>query len=59
MSCYCMQTCFSIFTIEDYVLNKQTYFLFIINFLIVYYKRYQSLLKTILSIFRDSIEWIK
>jgi len=43
MSCYCMQTCFSIFTIKDYVLNK----------------RYQSLLKTILSIFRGSIEWIK
>ena len=43
MSYYCMQTCFSIFTIKDCALNK----------------RYQSLLKTILSIFRDSIEWIK
>ena len=32
------------------------YFLFIINFLIVYYKRYQSLLKTIFFVFR---KWIK
>ena len=32
------------------------YFLFIINFWIVYYKRYQSLLKTIFFVFR---KWIK
>ena len=39
MICYCMQTCFSIFTIKDCALNK----------------RYQSLLKTILIVFRDSM----
>ena len=49
-----MKTCLSILQLKTtFLINVLSVYN---KLLIVYYKRYQSLLKTILSIFRDSIE---